>query len=170
MIMAFQEIQADDLQDNPFRLFHKDWTLITAEHAGKTNMMTASWGGLGIMWNKPVAYIVVRPQRFTKKLIDASGTLSLCFFEEKFRKELAFCGKHSGKDVDKIAECHLTLQHEKETPYFGEARLVLLCKKLFAQPFDKKSFVDLTIPEKVYQDGDFHTLYILEIEKILKKI
>ena len=165
----FHEISPEELRDNPFHLFDKEWTLITAEHAGKVNMLTASWGGLGIMWHKPVAYIAIRPQRFTKTLVDAEEHLSLCFFDESYRKELAFCGRNSGKDVDKIAECHFTVAHENQVPYFDEARMVLVCRKLFAQPYDKESFLDKSILTKDYAAEDYHTFYIVEIEKILVK-
>ena len=30
----------------------KDWLLITAEKEGIANTMTASWGGLGVIWGK----------------------------------------------------------------------------------------------------------------------
>lgn len=165
--MAFTQIKAEELKDNPFKLIGKDWMLVTAEHAGKTNMMTASWGGVGVMWNKPVAYIALRPQRFTKTLVDAEGTLSLAFFDEKYRKELAYCGKASGRNEDKVAHCGFTVLHDGQTPYFKEARLVLVCRKLFAQPYDEKSFTDKSLIPSNYAGKDYHTLYILEIEKIL---
>ena len=51
------EIKPENLTDNPFKLIDKDWLLITAEKDGKVNTMTASWGGLGILWNKKVATV-----------------------------------------------------------------------------------------------------------------
>ncbi|MCK9181532.1 MAG: hypothetical protein M0P13_01450 [Fibrobacteraceae bacterium] len=166
--MAFKEISPEEIKDNPFKLIGKDWMLITAEYAGKVNMMTASWGGIGVMWNKPVAYIAVRPQRFTKTLIDATDTVSLCFFNEKYRKELAYAGKASGKNEDKVAHCGFTVDHSNKTPYFDEARLVLIGKKAFAQNYKQESFIDPSIMD-CYEKKDFHTLYILEIEKVLVK-
>ena len=38
---------------NPFELIGKDWMLISAGTAEKWNTMTASWGGVGVMWGKP---------------------------------------------------------------------------------------------------------------------
>ena len=34
--------------------------------------MTASWGGMGILWNKPVVFVFIRPQRFTNSLVSMS--------------------------------------------------------------------------------------------------
>ena len=55
---------------NPFTKIGKEWMLITAGDETKSNTMTASWGGLGIMWNKKVATAYIRPQRYTKEFVD----------------------------------------------------------------------------------------------------
>lgn len=165
--MSFHEISPKEIQDNPFRLIGDDWMLVTAEHAGRANMMTASWGGLGVMWNKPVAYIAIRPQRFTKTLIDASDVLSLCFFGKEYRKELAYAGRTSGKNENKIEKTGFHVAHEGNAPFLEESRMVLVCKKLFAEPYTEESFVDKKLLEENYPENDLHTLYILEIQKVL---
>ncbi len=76
----FHEISSKDFIVSPFYTIGQQWMLVAAENGGITNALTASWGGLGHMWNKDVAYIVIRPQRFTKPLIDQSGHFSLSFF------------------------------------------------------------------------------------------
>lgn len=73
---GFKEISVCDLKKTPFEMIGKDWMLISAESEGRVNMMTASWGGMGFMWNKNVAFAVVRPQRFTKTLIDKEDKFS----------------------------------------------------------------------------------------------
>ena len=163
----FREISPKDITDNPFRLIGDDWMLVTAESAKKTSMMTASWGGLGVMWNRPVAYIAVRPQRFTKTLIDSSESLSLCFFDKKYRKELAYSGKASGRDEDKVAHTGFHVAHTANAPYFEESRMALICKKLLAEAYTPESFVEKSLVPENYAAGDFHTLYILEIQKVL---
>ena len=75
--MSFKEIKPEELQKNPFQMIGKEWLLVTAEKDGKANTMTASWGGVGVMWGRNVAFIVIRPQRYTKEFIDASDKLSL---------------------------------------------------------------------------------------------
>lgn len=165
----FLSITPESLDKSPFQLIGKDWMLVTAEANGKANTMTASWGGLGVMWGKNVAYVVIRPQRHTKTFIDASDTLSLSFYDESFRKQLGYLGKVSGRDEDKITTSGLTLTHEGETPYFEEANLVLVCKKLYAQAFDPACFIDTEAESKWYPNKDYHTLYIVEVEKVLVK-
>lgn len=165
--MAFKEIQAEDFVCSTFKTIGKDWLLVTAEKDGKANTMTASWGGLGVMWGKNVAYVVIRPQRYTKEFIDGADTLSLTVFDENYRKMLSYCGSVSGRDEDKIAKSGLTVAHENNTPYFNEAKIALLCKKLYAQEFKPECFIDQESKEKWYPGADYHTMYIVEIEKIL---
>lgn len=165
--MAFKEIQAENFVYSTFKTIGKDWLLVTAEKDGKANTMTASWGGLGVMWGKNVAYVVIRPQRYTKEFIDGADTLSLTVFDENYRKMLSYCGSVSGRDEDKIAKSGLTVAHENNTPYFNEAKIALLCKKLYAQEFKPECFIDQESKEKWYPGADYHTMYIVEIEKIL---
>jgi len=131
--------------------------------------MTASWGGLGIMWNKNVAYVFLRPQRYTKEFIDATDTFSLSFYNESYRKILSYLGTVSGRDEEKIEKSGLSKASYGNTPYFEEANLVLICKKLYAQQYDPEGFIDETLDEKNYPQKDYHTMYIVEITKALIK-
>ena len=106
---AFETVKTDAFMENPFTLIGKQWMLITAEKDGKVNTMTASWGGLGEIWGQSAAYIVVRPQRYTKEFLDAADTFSLAFFEESHRKTLSYLGTVSGRKEDKIAKSGLTI-------------------------------------------------------------
>ena len=162
-----KQIEINEFSENPFKLIGSDWMLITAKKGDKTNMMTASWGGVGILWNKPVATIYVRPQRYTKEFIDNEEYFSLCVLPEEYRQILNYCGTKSGRDEDKISETKLTIDESEKAPIFKESRLVLICKKLYAQDLTEQSFIDKSLVEKNYQAKDFHTMYIAEIEKIL---
>ena len=53
--MGFSEIKPELLSDNCFKLIGTDWMLITAGRKGAFNTMTASWGGLGILWHKKLS-------------------------------------------------------------------------------------------------------------------
>lgn len=162
-------VQPEELNKSTFQLIGKDWMLVTAEKENKVNTMTASWGGLGVMWGKNVAFVVIRPQRYTKEFIDASEGFSLSFFDEGHRKMLSYLGTASGRDEDKIAKSGLTVVREGAVPYFQEASTVLVCRKLYAQPYTPESFLDPALREQWYPESDYHTLYIAEIEKILTK-
>lgn len=165
----FEEITTKELSENPFHMIGEKWMLITAEKDGQVNTMTASWGGLGVMWGKDVAYVVIRPQRYTKEFVDASETFSLSFFDEKDKAKLAYCGKVSGRDEDKIAKTGLTVCSHDNTPYFDEAKTVLICKKLYEQEISKEGFDVPDIYDRWYPDNDLHTMYIAEIQTVLSR-
>lgn len=164
----FKEIKIKDSHIDPFELKSK-WMLITAEKDGKVNTMTASWGGFGVMWNKEVAYVVIRPQRYTKEFVDAADSFSLTFFDKSYLKQLGYLGKVSGRDEDKIKEAGFTVAHEGNVPYFEEAETTLIVRKLYAQPLAEEFFIDKGPVGDWYPEKDFHILYIAEITKVLVK-
>lgn len=165
----FIEIKPEELNKSPFQLIGSDWMLITAEKNRKVNTMTASWGGFGVIWNKNIASIVLRPQRYTKEFVDSSDTFSLTFFENSYKKQLSYLGTVSGRDEDKISKSNLTIQHSDDTPYFEEGKLVIFCRKLYSQELKPECFIAKELDQECYPEKDYHTLYIAEIEKILLK-
>ncbi|WP_398440839.1 flavin reductase [Sedimentibacter sp.] len=167
MLRDYIEIKPEELNKSAFQMIGNDWMLITAEKDNKVNTMTASWGGLGVMWHKNVSYIVLRPQRYTKEFIDNTDTFSLCFFDSKYKKELSYLGSVSGRDEDKMSKTALTLNHFDNIPCFEEADIIITCKKMFAQEFNPDSFIEKNLVEKNYSNKDFHTMYISEILKVL---
>lgn len=163
----FKEISASEITQNIFDLIGKDWALVTSGNADKFNTMTISWGGAGIMWGKPVAFTFIRPQRYTFEFMEANGFYTMSFFDEKYRDALKLCGTKSGRDIDKVAQTGLTPAFAEDgIPYFEEAKLVLVCKKLYAQSLNQESIVDGEAVDKWY-DNDFHKMYISEIVKVL---
>ena len=165
----FKTIAPEELQKNPFHLIGKEWMLIAASKGDKTNAMTASWGGVGIMWNKPVAYIAIRQTRYTKEFVDAGDHFTLNFFGGNFKKELGYFGRVSGRDEDKIAKTGMKVSASDGAPIFDDAETVLVCRKLFAQRYDENSFVDKSLLDTFYGKESQHTFYIVEIEKVLVK-
>ena len=113
-------------QENAFDLISKQWMLVTAGNGEKFNTMTASWGGLGFLWNKPVAFVFIRPERYTHEFVEANERLTLSFYTEEWRKALQLCGTKSGRDTNKIAATGLTpVELESGAITFEEARLTL---------------------------------------------
>ena len=164
--MGFKETKPEQLNDNPFRLIGTDWMLITAGTPESFNTMTASWGGLGILWERKVATCFIRPTRYTFEFAERSPNFTLSFFEEQHRKALTHCGTRSGRDTDKIREAGLTPVKEGGFIYFSEARLVLACRKLYSQDIDPRRFLDPKISD-MYPQKDYHRMYIGEIVKCL---
>ncbi len=175
----FKTIRPEAITDNPFKMIGKDWLLISACEksideegkitTGRVNTMTASWGGVGFLWNKSVATIYLRPSRYTKEIIDSTDTFSLSVLpENKYKSALDYCGTHSGRDGDKFRPAKLDVDYINGTPWIKQARLVIFCRKLYAQPFDPYSFTDEKILNQNYKKDDFHTMYIGEIIKVME--
>ena len=170
MMNDFVAITPEEFERSPFHLIGKEWMLITAPDETKEcglNAMTASWGGLGVLWNLPVATIYVRPQRHTYSLVENTDRISLCFLGDGHRKNLALCGSKSGRDTDKLLECGLTSEVVDGVGIIAESEAVMICKKLYADDLKEEKFIEKE--HLSHYNGDFHRLYILEIEKILVK-
>ena len=165
----FRAVEPRDLTDNAFRLIDRDWMLITAGTLDAWNTMTASWGGLGILWHKPVAFIFVRPTRHTWRFLERHDRFTLSFFTEEHRPALELCGTKSGRDTDKAAATGLRpVAGESGAVYFDQARLVLDCRKLYFQDLDPAHFLDPGIIAN-YPKSDFHRMYVGEVERCLAK-
>ena len=168
-----KEISAKELNLDAMRI-DTDWMLITAGTKERGyNTMTASWGHLGAIWGvgqgRMTSVVYVRPQRYTKEFIDREEYFTLSFFGPEYKKELALCGAKSGRELDKVKECGFTVAcGEGGAPYFEQARLVLVCRKLYRAPVLEEGFVDKAVLEDCYPQRDFHDLYVGEIIKVLK--
>ncbi len=152
-----------------FEKFDKKWAIVTAgDRTNGINAMTVSWGGIGILWNKPVCYIFIRHSRNTFNFIEKSDSVSVSFLDEEYKDELTRFGRLSGKDIDKFKDSrlHPALDVDMDEYYIAEACEVLKCKKLYG--------VDLTLdnmPEEIvnknYPTKDIHRMYVLEIKQYL---
>jgi len=165
----FIEKNIKDFTPDSFGLKDK-WMLITASKPdGSVNTMTASWGGFGVMWNKEVAFVVIRPQRYTREFVEGVESFSLTFFNKSYLKDLGYLGKVSGRTENKIAKTGLTVATNNGIPYFEEAHTAIFAKKLFVQQIEENAFLDKNIIDRWYPERDFHYLYIAEVTKILVK-
>lgn len=158
------EIAPTALGDNVFQIIGRDAMLITAGTPDRFNTMTASWGGWGHLWHRDVTFCFVRPQRHTFGFMEQAEYYTLCFFDKEYQAALDFCGSHSGRDVDKIAATGLTpIADATGAIYFAEARLALVCRKLYAQDLTADSFVDPGVISEAYPKADFHRMYVGQI-------
>lgn len=160
-----KEFDIEKLNENPFKLIGKEWMLIAAGGNNKHNMMTASWGSFGVLWNKNIATVFIRPSRYTLSFIENNDCFSLNFPIDK--KIHGICGSKSGRDINKTKACNLTPIYLDNTVYFEESRLVVICKKIYSSELDYSKFLDSEI-EKNYPNKDYHKIFIGEIVKAYK--
>lgn len=163
-----REIKVTQIPISAFELIGDDWMLISAkDEQGRTNAMTASWGGLGVLWGKQVAYIFIRPQRYTKQVLDCGHSLSLSFFDNSQKKMLSYMGSVSGRDEDKIKTAALDYTIQDDAIVFDKAKYTFICEKLYCQEMKEECFIDKGIISKWFKQKDFHYMYIVEIKKVL---
>ncbi len=164
-----KEINIRDIKESAVKMINDDWALLSAGNENGFNTMTVSWGGIGELWGKDVAFVFVRPQRYTKEFIDREGMMTLSFFGGEYKKEMGFCGKNSGRDFDKFKETGLTPEFSDGTVYIKEAKHVLILKTLAVTEMTPDSFLDKEIEPSCYPNKDYHIVYIAEIVKTLEK-
>ena len=159
----FEPVAPEALAESAVKLIGSDWTLITAGTPDNYNMMTASWGGLGVLWNKPVAAIFIRPHRHTFGFVERSDFFTLTFFGPEHRNLLDLCGSESGRDINKMAIPGLTaLTTPNGSVCFAEARLVMECRKLYWQDLQPEHFLAPDIADN-YPQRDYHRMYVGQI-------
>lgn len=159
----FLSIQPSDITNNTFHLIGKEWMLIAAGNEQQNNCMTASWGGFGFLWNKPVVFIFVRPQRYTYNFLEEHDFFTLNFFDETYRSILNFCGKESGKQVNKAEQCKLDITTTPNGSIaYQQSRMIIECKKMYKEQFKPEAFIDKSALD-FYPSNDFHYMYIAEI-------
>ncbi len=163
----FKEITAKEIKGNIIDRIANEWMLISAGDESGYNMMTASWGFMGEMWGNDTAIAMVRPQRYTMDYIRKSDYYTLSFYGDN--KDIhKVCGSKSGRDVNKTELTGLTPIFSDNTVYFGEADLVIICKKQYIDTIRQENFTDKT-PVKWYENKDFHNMIFGEIVKVLIK-
>ncbi len=167
-----KEINYKDMKFNPFNLIGGEWMLVTAgsEQTG-CNTMTASWGHLGCLWgnNDPTAVIYLRPSRYTKEFVDREECFTLCVMDRSFKKQMAYLGSVSGRNENKIANAGLSPVYADNTVYFEEAKLVLICRKIYQSELQEDGFLCEDTIESNYPQRDFHTMYVGRIVKVLAR-
>ncbi len=154
-----------DIKDfNPFLRIGSDWALLGAVMGERKNAMTVSWGDAGVLWNKPIFTVYVRPTRYTYHLIEGSDIATLSFFDESMKKTLSYFGRVSGKDEDKFAYSKIEHHIEDGALMFDRAKLTLVGRKLYYSDIDPRHFKDEAID--LNYSGDYHRAYTYEIIKV----
>lgn len=150
-----------------FGVYDKEWALVTAGTADNYNTMTISWGGLGTIWNKPVATVYVKPIRHTHSFLDNNDYFTVSFYGEEYRKDLGLLGTLSGRDGDKVAQTKLTAVSVGDSVSFKEAEITLLCKKIYRQDLITDTMPQFAI-DRYYTDEAPHTMFIGEVVDIIE--
>ena len=153
--------------DTSLNIFQKDWALVTAGSMDNYNTMTIGWGGLGTLWRKPVCTVYVKPCRYTHSFMEANDYFTVSFFDDEYRGALSVLGTKSGRDGDKVSEVGFTPVAAGESITFKEAKITLLCKKIYRQDLTLDAMPSDAI-EKYYTEEAPHTMFIGEVVDIIE--
>lgn len=168
--MQFQKKDVKSIEMKPFEKIGSQWMLIAAGTEDHVNAMTASWGGVGVLWGKNTATVYIRPQRYTREFVDREDTFTLSFFQGECMNEMGYLGKISGREVpDKIRQSGLHLTMVEGHPTFEEAQQVFVCRKLYKGEIHPENFLDKSQDSRWYPEKDYHLVYIAEIEAVYQK-
>lgn len=177
-IKEMKEISVKELKDNFFEAIGKEWMLVTAGAKESFNLMTASWGGIGWLWNKPVAYVFIRPERYTFEFAEQNDSMTLSFLgmEKEARDIYKVCGSKSGRDINKVEQCGLTIDSDVDGGVaYKQSRLTLVGRKLYADDLKSDCFIDTALRDKWYSSSEeakkldsgitngLHKMYVIEI-------
>ncbi|PXV58880.1 flavin reductase (DIM6/NTAB) family NADH-FMN oxidoreductase RutF [Dysgonomonas alginatilytica] len=163
-LAGFRQISADKIPGNIVKLLNNA-TLITSGSGDDINVMTASWGGLGVFWEKPVAFCFLGAQRYSISTMDKGDTYTISFYTEAYNDAIQYCGSVSGRNEDKIKGSGLTpIKTPSGATAFTEAWMILECKKMIAQPLSQDAIADTTSDAaKKWNGKALHKMYIGEI-------
>ena len=150
-----------------FEQFDKKWALLTAGTKDDYNTMTISWGGLGTIWNKPVATVYVRESRYTHDYMEKNDYFTISFYPEQYKQLLGVLGSKSGREIDKMNISELSPKVAGDSMTFVEAEITLVCKKLFKQKLLPEN-MPKEVVSSLYADSDLHDMYIGEVVDIIK--
>lgn len=166
-LAGFRQISADKIPGNIIKLLN-NWTLITSGTGEKTNVMTASWGGLGVFWEKPVSICFLNPTRYSVQTMDQGETYTISFYTEAYKDAMLYCGNNSGRNTDKIKGSGLTpIKTPSGATAFAEAWMIFECKKIIAQQISPEA-VKTQVPAEWSKNG-YHKMYIGEILNVWVK-
>ncbi|MBF0575087.1 DUF4468 domain-containing protein [Dysgonomonas sp. GY617] len=163
-LAGFRQISADKIPGNIIKLLNNA-TLITSGSGDDVNVMAASWGGLGVFWEKPVSFCFLNPQRYSISTMDKGETYTISFYTEAYNDAIQYCGSTSGRNEDKIKGSGLTpIKTPSGATAFAEAWMIFECKKMIAQPLSQDAIADTTSDAaKKWNGKALHKMYMGEI-------
>ncbi len=167
----FKSISPEELSDNVFKLVGKDFTVISAGNETHYNSMTASWGGFGILFNKPTTWCFLRANRYTLELIKQQQSYTMTYFSDEYKDQVLFLGSKTGRDTEKMKEVSLThVLTPAGNSSFKEAKLIIECKLTeisTVHPDDFYTQEGKDFIKEGYDDAkDYHKLIFGEITNV----
>ena len=165
--MKLHPVEPRELFPELLRAFGTRNALLTAGGRETCNTMTIGWCQAGRLWGLQTCTVYVRPERYTYQFMEDQAYFTVSVLPKDMKNAMALCGTKSGRDMDKIKECGLTVRAGAGgAPFFEEAELVLVCRTLYAQDLEPACVLPAG-EEKILPSygakGGWHRVYTGEI-------
>ena len=137
--------------------------LVVEDQDRSANPMTIGWASLGRIWSIPTLTILVRRSRYTYGLLLQKDSFSVSVPSgEDLSQELDFCGRNSGRNMDKAARCGISLipGRKVSAPVVEGCMLYYECQIILRKQLMRDDFSDSGIIQSYYKDGDHHMIVI----------
>ena len=133
--------------------------LVSGDSKNDKNIMTIGWMQIGIIWKDPVVSFLVRPSRYSYKLLQEYDDFTINILSDNFNKDIAFCGAKSGAYCDKFKETGLKSVPSKKVSALSlkDADIILECKKIYKNNIEPENLSDLILA-RYYSNGDIHQI------------
>ena len=138
--------------------------LVSSGKEGVPNVMAIGWGTIGIIWQRPIFVVLVRPSRYTYKLMEETGEFTVNIVPPQLKEVVQYCGAMSGRDHNKFKEKQLTAIPSKmvKAPIIKECILHFECRVVHKNDLIPSKLEKSIIPS-LYPKGDFHRVFFGEI-------
>lgn len=169
--MKLHPVDPKTLAPEILGVFNTQYPLLTAGDRSKCNTMTIGWCQLGRLWNTPVCTVYVRPERYTYEFIENYEYFTVSVLPADQKEITTICGTKSGRELDKIQACGLTVAYGAgDAPFLEEAEWVLVCKKLYVQDLVPAAVLDEKKILPFYgEKGGWHRAYVGEVVEAYHK-
>ena len=155
------EVSHTDYLQYTLKALQKDGLLLTSTGKDESiNVMTIGWGTIGTVWSMPMFLVMVRPSRLTYDFIEQTGQFTVNVPNEGISKAVLFCGKNSGRDVDKFAKCDLTAIAGRNviTPMIDKCILHYECQVIYTNDFEAERIPE-DVAVRLYPQGNYNRVF-----------
>ena len=144
--------------------------ILTAGNRVSHNSCIIGYGTLGVVWNKPVFVVYVKPDRYTYQFMQWTTHFTVSFIKKSLFKKFELYGEHTGKFVNKEEQSgsHMIF-FDNGGITFREAEEVYVCRMLAKSSIDEKDLapdiinIYKTSAELFKESEEPHNIYIGEI-------
>ncbi|MCD8172980.1 MAG: flavin reductase family protein [Alistipes sp.] len=165
----FKKIDIKEVEQDVFTLVNSDFTVLTSGTPAAYNSMIASWGGWGVLFDKPVTWCFLRSNRYTLQVIRENGSYTMSYFDDEYKGDIMHFGTQSGPDKMKTHNLS-TVQTPDGNVTYKEAKLIIECRIAEITTVSPDDFYNdesrKFVVDAHTETGEYHTLVFGDITNV----